>query len=175
MLRYKVLLQLLLIMFLTMCLFVASYYFILRSYERVEANNLGLNRSRMLNALEQEVVRLDQINREWVDAGMMYALAQDPALVTFRNIVMEVIAGSFNVSHAAVFDADGNLLIGREANRFPASRSPIGARGTDAGRAEDGDDGPLRHRVGAELAQYCSSHVCLQVVVEIREGPGRGR
>src|SRR5690606_4524386 len=115
MLRNKVLMQLLLLMFITLGVFTASYYFILQHYEQLEIRGLELNRNRVLNALEQEIARLDDINREWADAGLVYSTLHDGAMVFFREMVMEVLSGSFNVSEAAVFDTQGNLMLARTA------------------------------------------------------------
>ena len=116
MLRNRILLQLLLILLLAVVLFSGVYYATYRSYERLETESLQVNLNRIINALDHEIERLDEINWEWGRGGLVYQLISNPAAAGMRDVLIDAIAGSFNVRKIALFDGQGRLIVGREAD-----------------------------------------------------------
>ncbi|MGB4248358.1 MAG: hypothetical protein WBJ75_11615, partial [Pseudohongiellaceae bacterium] len=117
MIRHKVLGQFLVILLIAATLFVGFYLYILQSYEDIEQENLELNRRRVLNALDLEIERLDEVIRGWADGGLInFLVTSGPTAVPYRDALADSISGSFNIRDLAVIGRDGNLVIAREAD-----------------------------------------------------------
>ena len=117
MIRNKVLGQLLVILLISASLFIGFYLYILQGYEDIEQENLELNRRRVLNALDLEIERLDEVIRGWAGGGLIHFLVTSgPTAVPYRDALADSISGSFNIRDLAVIGRDGNLVIAREAD-----------------------------------------------------------
>ncbi|MDP1930182.1 MAG: EAL domain-containing protein [Gammaproteobacteria bacterium] len=117
MIRSRVLGQLLVILLMSASLFIGFYLFILQGYEDIEQETLELNRRRVLNALDLEVERLDEVIRGWAAGGLIHFLiSAGPTAVSYRDALADAISGSFNIRNLAVIDQDGELIIARETD-----------------------------------------------------------
>lgn len=117
MIRHRVLGQLLVMLLVSAALFVGFYLFILQSYEDIEEEGLELNRRRVLNALDLEIERLDEVIRGWAGGGLIHFLVTaGPTAVPYRDALADSISGSFNIRDLAVIGRDGNLIIARETD-----------------------------------------------------------
>ncbi|MES3006976.1 MAG: EAL domain-containing protein [Pseudomonadota bacterium] len=116
MIRNKVLGQLLVIMLVCLGLFAGYYLLMLRSYERLEQADLELNRHRVLNALDQEIERLDEVTRGWAASGLVNQLAVSRTLGPYRDPFINAISGSFDIRELVVVGADNQLIVARESD-----------------------------------------------------------
>lgn len=123
MIRHKVLGQLLVILLISASFFVGFYLFILQSYGDIEEEGLELNRRRVLNALDLEIERLDEVTRGWARSGLMNFLVTtgSPAATVYRDTVVNSVSGSFNIRELAIIDRDRQLIVARETD--PANES----------------------------------------------------
>lgn len=115
MIRNRVLGQLLVILLVCVGLFVGFYLLMLRSYERLEEADLELNRRRVLNAMDLEIERLDEVTRGWAASGILNLMVNFPAMSLYRDMFVDAISGSFDIRELAVVGADNSLIVARES------------------------------------------------------------
>ncbi|MDT8429261.1 MAG: EAL domain-containing protein [Pseudomonadales bacterium] len=156
MLRTKVLLQLLLIMLITLSIFGTSYYFLLRTYETMEAGSLEVNRQRAINALQGEIDRLSEINEDWSAAGLTYFLMSEPLLMNYLEGLIDAMTGSFAIQETALFDDAGELITARRSS----------AEGVDI-KLDDNDELVMAAMTHPLLSAAGKANVSFQGLAEI--------
>lgn len=126
MLRQRVLSQLAGGAVVAVLIFSGLYVLITQSYQRLERENLELDRQRVLNALSMQIERLDEVILGWATSGFVEYTVVTPGLTAFRDIGVNVISGSFDIAEIVLFQNDGEFLVGRENdNSLELSDAPL--------------------------------------------------
>lgn len=115
MLRQRVLSQLAGGAVVAVLIFSGLYVLITQSYQRLERDNLELDRQRVLNALNMQIERLDEVILGWATSGYVEYSVVTPGMTAFRDIGVDVISGSFDIAETVLFQNDGQFLVGRES------------------------------------------------------------
>ena len=113
MLRQRVLSQLAGVALLMVLVFVGLYIFITQNYQHLERQNLELDRQRLLNALDAQIERLDDVIEGWAKSGYIEFAVANSSTDMFRNIGANIISGSFDINEVVFFQNDGQFVVGR--------------------------------------------------------------
>ncbi|MDX1491517.1 MAG: EAL domain-containing protein [Pseudohongiellaceae bacterium] len=117
MLRQRVLSQLLGGALFAVLIFAGFYILITQNYQRLEQENLELERNRILNSLDMTIERLDEVIQGWAASGYIEYTIATPGAESYRNLGANIISGSFDINEVAYFDQSGTFIVGRETDR----------------------------------------------------------
>jgi diguanylate cyclase (GGDEF)-like protein len=126
MLRQRVLSQLAAGAMVAILIFSGLYVFITQSYQRLERQTLELDRQRVLNALDMQIERIDEVIDGWAQSGFIEYSAATPGMTVYRDFGVDNISGSFDIAEVVLFKSDGQFLVGRATDpTLELSDSPL--------------------------------------------------